>query len=120
MLSGMLPRRLFRRLSRQVKLVLVRFSLVATMQLTDDELVAFFQHVQRLVDQLDVVKIVSLVAFIGKRILVILQGGTGSGNNGVCTFRWVCSFERRDSHSSLIVESSRETSLLIESSYLKR
>ena len=91
------------------------------MQLTNDELVAFFQHVKRLVDQLDVVKIVSLVAFIGKRILIILEGGTGSwNNNDVYTFRWVCSFERRDSHSSLIVESSRETSLLIESSYLKR
>ena len=46
------------------------------MHFADDEFVAFLQHVERLVDQLDVVKIVSLVAFVGKRLLIILQRKT--------------------------------------------
>ena len=54
--------------------MILLFPLVTTMHFADDEFVTLLQHVERLVDQLDVVKVVSMVAFVGKRLLIILQG----------------------------------------------
>ena len=70
-------------------MILVLFSLVATMKLTDNELISFFKHVERLVDQLDVVHVVRLVALVGERLLVILpeEQGVRAGHNDVDTFR---------------------------------
>ena len=59
------------------------------MKLTDNELISFFKHVERLVDQLDVVQVVRLVALVGERLLVILpeEQGVRAGHNDVDTFR---------------------------------
>ena len=50
----------------------VLFPFVATMQLTNDEPIAFFQHVERFVDEINVVKIFLFHASLGKRLLIIL------------------------------------------------
>ena len=71
-------------------------------------------------DQLDVVQVVRLVALVGERLLVILpeEQGVRACDNDVDTFRCVCSFETRDSHSFLIEESRVEESFWpIGSSY---